>query len=121
MKENLAKIIGIIFMSRTYAHQAHLKTESYAAHKALNDFYDDIVTKVDDFAETIQGSNIGILDIPYIGELRGDVNNPIEGLKQHLTDITELMKDCDVGYVINKFEDIQGLYMSTLYKLQHLK
>lgn len=120
MKENLAKIIGIVFMSRTYAHQAHLKTESYATHKALDEFYTEVVDKIDSFAESVQGTT-GILDIPYIGELQGDVLQPAEGLKQHLLEITELMKDVEIGYIVNKFEDLQDLYATTLYKLNNLK
>ena len=38
-KTSLGKIIGIMFMSRTYAHMAHLATPSYAAHVALNGFF----------------------------------------------------------------------------------
>jgi hypothetical protein len=45
-KASLGKIIGIMFMSRTYAHMAHLATPSYAAHVALNGFYDDIIDLV---------------------------------------------------------------------------
>ena len=120
MKENLAKIIGIVFMSRTFAHQAHLKTESFAAHKALDEFYTGVVDKIDSFAEAIQGT-VGILDIPYIGELQGDITQPAEGLKQHLLEITDLMKEVEVGYIVNKFEDLQDFYATTLYKLTYLK
>ena len=43
------------FHARTNAHVLHLKTRSYAAHKALNEFYDEIVGLADSFAEAWQG------------------------------------------------------------------
>lgn len=119
MKENLAKVIGILFMSRTYAHMAHLKTESSAAHKALDDFYSDLPDLADKLAEVTQGS-LGILDIPVVQQ-SGDVNQPLEGLKQHLIEMEQLMKEVNVGYIVNIFEEIQAHYVATFYKLQFLK
>ena len=119
MKENLARIIGIMFMSRTYAHMAHLKTESFAAHKALDEFYSALPDQADKLAEIVQGS-LGVLDIP-VEPQTGDVTQPLEGLKQHLITMEQLIKDCEVGYIVNVFEEIQALYTSTFYKLTILK
>ena len=116
--EVAAKIIGHMFMSRTYAHMAHLKTSSSAKHKALNKFYDEIVDLADTLAEAVQGK-YGKLDIPYI-ELKGDVEDPIDGLEVHITMLENLSKKCELEWVKNIFQEIQALYYSTLYKLKHL-
>ena len=41
--------------SRTQAHIFHLQTQSYAQHKALQDYYDEIVELIDEYVETYQG------------------------------------------------------------------
>lgn len=53
--EKAAELVMRCFHARTAAHVFHLGTKSYAEHKALNDFYDEIVDLVDTFAETYQG------------------------------------------------------------------
>jgi len=117
-KDAIAKIIGIMFMSRTYAHMAHLKTSSYAAHKALNGFYDDIVGVADSLAEVSQGT-FGKLDIPFT-PMKGDVNDPVGTLESHITMLENLAKKCEKQYLQNIFQEIQALYYSTLYLLREL-
>ena len=56
------KLVGIMMMSRTMAHKAHLKTGSYAKHVALKEFYEEIVEELDEIAEAYQGK-YGLLDI----------------------------------------------------------
>ena len=36
--KDIGKMIGVMFMARTASHMSHLKTTSYAKHKALNAF-----------------------------------------------------------------------------------
>lgn len=116
--DNVAKMIGIMFMSRTYAHMAHLKTSSYAKHVALNGFYDSIVGLADALGEAGQGT-WGKMDIPYIS-LKGDVEDPIGTLETHLTMLENLGKKCKEPYLENIFQEIQALYYKTLYLLKEL-
>lgn len=117
-KEAIAKMIGIMFMSRTYAHMAHLKTSSFAAHKALNGFYDDIVDAADKLAEATQGK-YGKLDIPFM-ELKGSIDSPVDGIESHLMMLDNLCKKCEEDWIDNIVQEIQGLYRSTLYLLKEL-
>lgn len=114
----IAEIVGIMFMSRTYAHMAHLKTGSYAAHKALNDFYDDIVGLCDDLAESAQGQ-YGKLNIPF-KQLEGNVSDPAEAISKQLEMIKELGSNCEEDYLCNILQEVEKLYRSTLYKLTQL-
>ena len=114
----IAEVVGVLMMSRTYAHMAHLATGSYAKHIALNGFYDDVVDLMDDLAEAAQGQ-YGKLDVPFV-KLVGSVQDPIGGLTAHLSTIESLMMDCDEDYLMNIFQEIQKLYRSTLYKLKML-
>lgn len=115
---DLAKATGIMFMSRTYAHMAHLKTNSFSAHKALDEFYNGIVDLADDFIEASQGQ-YGILDIPFVN-ISGNVKDPIGGLQGHLKQLETTLADVDEDYLMNIFQEIQSLYRSTLYKLVNL-
>ena len=115
---NIANIIGVMFMSRTYSHMAHLKTSSYSKHKALNKFYDNVVDLADDLAEAAQGT-VGKLDIPFIG-MEGEVLDPITALTGHLSRIEGYASTCKEEYLKNIFQEIQALYRKTLYLMKEL-
>jgi hypothetical protein len=115
---DIAKAIGIMFMSRTASHISHLKTKSYAEHVALNEFYDAIVDLADSLIEAAQGQ-YGILDVPFVN-LSGNVNDPIGMLQGHLKQLEATMAGCDEDYLMNIFQETQKQYRSTLYKLTNL-
>lgn len=117
-KEDLGTIIGILFMSRTYSHIAHLKTGSYAKHKALNEFYDSVVNMADSLAEASQGL-YGKLDIPYLNMI-GKIDDPIGGITSQLKAIEKLIGNIDEEYLKNILQEIQALYRKTLYLLVNL-
>ena len=118
-KDSIAEMIGTLFMSRTYAHMAHLKTGSYAEHKALDDFYSDIVGLADSLAEVAQGK-YGTLDVPYV-EMVGRVDMPIKALELHMGIFCDLAMDVSVGALRNIVDEVEALYLSTLYKLKELQ
>ena len=49
------KFIGQLFHSRDTMHIAHLQTTSFAEHKALNAYYDNILDLTDKFIEVYFG------------------------------------------------------------------
>jgi hypothetical protein len=49
------KFIGTLFHSRDAMHIAHLQTTSFAEHKALNGYYDNILDLTDKFSEVYFG------------------------------------------------------------------
>lgn len=114
---DIAKAIGIMFANRTATHILHLKTKSYAEHKALNEFYDEIVDLADDLAEAAQGQ-YGILDVPFV-----QVPVPkdsITFLSSQLKQLEATMANCDEDYLMSIFQEITKLYRSTLYKITNL-
>ena len=67
-------LIAHLFLARELAHRAHLKATgpgSDAAHRALRDFYDEIVEKADAIAEAY-GKTKGILS--YIASELMDIS-----------------------------------------------
>ena len=120
MKADIQQFIGLLFASRDYAHKAHLKTDSYAQHKALNDFYDEIVELADDLSETWMGRNLELIgDIPVITPPKGE---PLVVMKRLLEVIQDTRDFCSEDSVLsNIIDEIEALYSTTIYKLKFLK
>jgi hypothetical protein len=49
------KFIGMLFQSRDMMHIQHLQTTSFAEHKALNGYYDELLDLTDKFTEVYFG------------------------------------------------------------------
>ena len=113
----ISKAIGVMFAGRTVTHIQHLKTKSFAEHKALNEFYDGIVDLADDLAEATQGQ-YGLLDIPFVNLTVG--KDSAAFLKGQLAELDKIMAGVDEDYLISIYQEIQKLYRSTIYKLVNL-
>ena len=102
---DIAKAIGIMFMSRTLSHMSHLQTKSYAEHKALNKFYDEIVDLADDLAEAAQGQ-YGILDVPFVN-MSGNIKDPVGMLQGHLKQLETTMSMVEEDYLMGLFQEVR--------------
>jgi chloramphenicol O-acetyltransferase len=116
-----ADFIGTLFLARDVTHSVHLNTRSYAKHKALRHFYNNIVELADKFAEAYQGRHGLIGPITLMSAKK--TTDVIEFLKDSLADIEEMRyKVCekDDTPLQNIIDEIVGQYLSTLYKLKFL-
>ena len=119
MNENVALFVATLFHSGTNAHFFHLSTNSYAQHKALGNFYSEIVSLADDYAEAFMGRYSQLKQFPSTYHLPKDPIAYIESLKNFVDDANaDLPKDQEL---INIVAEIQQLIDSTLYKLRFLK
>jgi len=116
------EFIATLLLSRELAHRYHLSTKSYAQHKALQHFYEDILDLTDDLAEMVQGTH-GIIDIPILTEKKSykealyciaDKLNYVENNRYKAFS----QKDTAIQ---NKIDEIVAVYLSTIYKLENLK
>ena len=118
----MEKLIALLFLSRDMAHRAHLKTTSYAQHVALNAFYDEVIDLADSLAEAYQGRHGLLKDVPLLGSKQtGDITKT---LRMHLKEVEGMRYsacDKDDSPLQNIIDEICGLYLSTLYKLENLK
>lgn len=121
MKTDIQEFIALLFVSRDFAHKAHLNSDSYAQHVALGAFYDGIIDFADSFAEAWMGRNLRkIGEIPSLTTPNGE---PLDVLRRHLDVLMEARafvdkKDTALNNII---DEIEGLYLSTIYKLKFLK
>lgn len=115
--------VSTLMSSRTQAHIFHLQTPSFAAHKALNEYYDNVVELIDSFVESYQGK---------YGIIKGYTNVDLqeyqscEAIIMYFTALsvfidrarTQLPQD---SYIQNQVDEMSALIHSTLYKFKFLK
>jgi hypothetical protein len=117
----VADFVSCLLFSRTQAHIFHLQTSSYAKHIALNEYYDEIVDKVDELVESYQGCNPNITGYSNnytITNREGAVESYFENLCMFVKDNRAVFGDeSDLQNII---DEIIALIKSTLYKLKKL-
>jgi len=121
--EQYAKFISTLFSSRTQAHIFHLQTTgqgSYAAHKALNEYYDEIVELADGLVESFQGRYGIIYGYTSPAQFKED-NQPLiyfEALCQYVESVRKTLPQD--SYIQNEIDNVVALIESTKYKLKFL-
>ncbi len=122
--EMIGRLVATMFLSREVAHRAHLAVTgsgSYSKHKALRHFYKDIGNHGDTITEAYQGRH-GLIEIPYL--TYDEEEDIIKCLEKQMDDIEELRYnavDKKDTVIQNLIDDALATYLSTLYKLRHLK
>lgn len=115
----IEQLIAKVFMARNNTHIAHWKTKSYAEHVALGDFYDGAIDLLDNLVECYQG-NFGIIgDIPK-DEMHHDgctkcLSDQVAWIAKNRSKVAR-----NVAALENIVDEITGLYLKTLYKLENL-
>jgi len=116
-----AEFVGLFFLARDVTHSVHLNTRSYAKHKALQEFYEEIVDLADGFAEAYQGRH-GLIG-PISLQSAKKTSNVVEFLQDQVEAIEAMRYEvCDRKDtpLQNLIDGIVELYLSTLYKLKFL-
>ena len=115
------KFVGMLFLARDVTHSVHLNTRSYAKHKALQKFYENIIDRADTFAEAYQGRYGLIGPIALMSAKK--TANVIEFLENQLAEIEDMRYEVcskDDTPLQNLIDSVIELYLSTLYKLKFL-
>jgi len=121
--EIIGQFISTLFASRTQAHVFHLQTPSFAAHKALNDYYDEIVGITDGIAESYQGK-YGI--ITGYGNIALQEYQSCEAIIMFFETLCMYVEKSrqilpQDSYIQNQIDEVVALIKSTIYKLRFLK
>ena len=119
-KELGGELVVRMFYARTDAHIRHLQTHSYAEHKALDEFYNELPDLVDSLIESYQGKYGRVLDYPSgyqvpvatPQEFVSNLGDYVMATRQAVAADSELQNDIDA---------IQTLINSTQYKLTFLR
>lgn len=115
----IEEFIGRTFAARNNAHVAHLTTKSYAHHKALGHFYEDLVPAVDAVAECYQGhfGPIGEIEIAH-----GEHDNIAAYLREEADWIESNREEIagDSAHVANLVDAVTAIYTRCVYRLENL-
>ena len=122
----VGQFISTMFASRTQAHVFHLQTTgegSFATHKALNDYYDEIIDITDGLAESYQGKygiitgygNVALQEFQNCE----NVVTYFETLCMYVEKSRQMLPQDT--YIQNQIDEIVALITSTLYKLRFLR
>ena len=119
MNKSFINLINKLFEARQTAHNEHLRTRKYSAHKALQGFYEDINDLVDEIVEVYQGE-YGIVEFgTNIKVVQGDIIQYLEGLGKTLKSANAALKDSHSHYK-NILDEMTALTYRTVYKLKFL-
>jgi hypothetical protein len=116
----IEQLISRVFYARNLAHYDHWRTKSYAQHKALGKFYYGVIEALDALVEAYQGLNGLIGSIPSPTDTKGD---SLKILKADAEWIEANHEEICGGNraVANLIDNVTGIYLSTIYKLENLK
>lgn len=119
MKQKASEFVVRCFAARNAMHQFHLVTQSYAGHKASQEFYEGIVPLADEFAECIAG-RIGKFDatFPTVNEKSPDGLTVVGNLTKYIDAIRQIFPFSEIQNII---DSILQLCNTTAYKLRDLR
>lgn len=107
-----------LFVYRDKLHFAHLSTNSYAEHKALNEAYDAMLPLMDTLVESVQG----IYGIQKITQVPcDDYPSTVALLEKMYSCVDEYRPLFKETWIQSSLDLFQELFASTLYKLKFLK
>ena len=118
--KTVALFVATLFHSATVAHFMHLSTDSYAKHKALQRYYEDIVDLADGVAEEYMGyEGVRLTAWPKEFHLASDPVTYLEKLRDFVEEARKVICP-EYTPIQNQIDAIQELMDSTIYKLKFL-
>jgi hypothetical protein len=118
----IEEYFGTLQQSFVEIWKNHLQTSKYSNHKALNEYYDEIVDCVDGLIEAWQGMNGKTGELKNTLDTKFDDPVPyLEALKKFTKEGREELIKKEDTELWSCIDDILKLIDSTLYQLEELK
>jgi DNA-binding ferritin-like protein len=118
-------LMSDLLESVTVVHKAHLKITgegSYAAHKAMGEFYDGIGDLADSLIEGYQGLTESLLDLgPGESPSFKTAKECVSYLNSIYKKVDAVQAVCTYSEINNDLDNVKSLINSTKYKLIFLK
>ena len=119
--DKVGVLIGTLFLARDLAHIEHLRTRSYAQHMALDGFYNGIIDLADSLTETYQGRYRKLISIQLSANKgEADIANLLDAQREWIHSYRYEAIPKEETALQNIIDEIEALYMSTVYKLTFL-
>jgi hypothetical protein len=123
-EDKTSELVSYLLLLAPRAHQLHLAVTgegSYAAHKALDDFYNALPGLTDDLAEQYQGLTEKLLtSLECSCPVFSSVPEFVVALKTLYSRISMYQAECVYSEINNTLDEIKSLINSTCYKLKFL-
>lgn len=120
----MGQFIALLFLARDIAHRAHLNASgqgSFAAHEALGEFYPAVIDLADKLAETYQGCELKLLDIPLVdNEFPGEIEESMKAQLKWINENRYKAVDKEKTQMHNIIDEVVSLYERTIFKLHFL-
>lgn len=123
----MEELASILMHSRTQAHVFHLGVSgpgAYAAHKALQKYYEDIVDLIDGLVESYQGK-YGLIKFKPVVNLDNNCDgaNIVAYFDKLIQIVCALRQAPNLSdsFIQNEIDNVVNLLYSTKYKLVNLQ
>lgn len=118
----IEQLVAKVFATRNAVHLAHWATKgdgSFARHSALGDFYEELISKIDNIVEMYQGA-FGLINNVTVTPITPE--NIMEHIGEEANWIEEHRGEIAGGVcaIENMLDDLTGSYLKTFYKLKNL-
>ena len=114
----IEEFFGTLQQSMVESWRSHLKTSKYSEHIALDEYYNDIVDKVDSLIENWMGIHGKVEE--YVNLLTSDEYESVEYFEELRKIVEEGRELMDSSELESNVDDILSLIDRTLYKLKEL-
>ena len=119
MNEEVSEFVAALLHSSTVTHFMHWSTNSDPVHRALDEYYEEIIELTDDFAEAYMGKYDQLKKFPLEFHSATDPVKYLTSIKDFVQESREeLPKDSELQNIVDEIAD---LINSTLFKLRFLK
>lgn len=114
----IEKLVQRAFKLRNTAHLAHWSATgegSFAKHEALGGFYEELISLLDTYVESYQGA-FGIAVQQPAEDAADSIRKDMLWITEHRSEIAR-----GVPALENILDELVGLHLRTLYKLENLR
>ena len=117
----IEELVQRVFTARDQAHLAHWATKSYSEHKALNDFYSDVLDSLDAIVENYQGfkgllKSIKVKGYETPNAIVDILKEDVKWLNTNRSTIAN-----NIASIENLVDELTSVYTKAIYKLVNLK
>ena len=119
----IEELISRVFYARNVAHFEHWRAKgegSFAKHKTLGRFYDDVIDAIDRLVEAYQGAFSLIGNIPAPKVTERDVLKLLEADADWIEENHDAISKGNRA-VANLVDGVTEVYLTAVYKLRNLK
>jgi hypothetical protein len=115
-----------LLQGSTKVHLNHLLVTglgSYAAHKAMDTFYNEVKDLADDFIEQYQGATEELMTFPIAFDfpVMKTPEDCLSYLRTLYKKVNLVQVECPYSEIVNTLDEVKSLINSTKYKLLFLK